>query len=86
LKRRHLRTPSPYNTYTIPRLPIGPICNPGAGSIAAALNPPESDYLYFVAKGDGTSYFSTSLEEHNAAVVQFQKAGWVKNYSSTPMV
>ena len=84
LKRRHLRTPSPYNTYTIPRLPIGPICNPGAGSIAAALNPPESDYLYFVAKGDGTSYFSTSLEEHNAAVVQFQKAGRVKNYSSTP--
>jgi UPF0755 protein len=84
LKRRHLRTPSPYNTYTIPRLPIGPICNPGAGSIAAALNPPESDYLYFVAKGDGTSYFSTSLAEHNAAVVQFQKAGRVKNYSSTP--
>ena len=84
LKRRHLRAQSPYNTYTIPRLPIGPICNPGAGSIAAALNPPESDYLYFVAKGDGTSYFSTSLEEHNAAVVQFQKAGRVKNYSSTP--
>lgn len=84
LKRRHLRTPSPYNTYTIPRLPIGPISNPGAGSILAALNPPQTDYLYFVAKGDGTSYFSTSLEEHNAAVVQFQKTGRVKNYSSSP--
>lgn len=84
LKRSHLRVDHPYNTYVIPRLPKGPICNPGLAAIEAVLNPPSTPYLYFVAKGDGSSYFSTSLDEHNDAVNRFQKAGRVKNYRSTP--
>ncbi len=84
LKRRHLRITHPYNTYVIEALPVAPICNPGRESLAAALNPEHSPYLYFVARGDGTSQFSETLEQHNQAVVQFQKAGRVENYRSTP--
>ena len=84
LKRSHLRTNHPYNTYVVSGLPKGPICNPGLAAIEAVLHPPSTPYLYFVAKGDGSSYFSTSLEEHNDAVNRFQKAGRVKNYRSTP--
>lgn len=58
---------SPYNTYKYPGLPPGPICNPGKASIMAALYPANVDYLYFVAKGDGTHIFSLTLDEHNRA-------------------
>jgi len=73
LTRVHLETDTPYNTYTRPGLPAGPICNPGAASIQAVLNPASTPYLYFVAKKDGTHHFSTTLVEHNAAVLRYQK-------------
>jgi UPF0755 protein len=62
---------SPYNTYLFRGLPPGPIGNPGADALRAALHPAHSDYLYFVARQDGTHYFSRSLEEHNRAVAHY---------------
>lgn len=73
LTRQHLQTPSLYNTYLLRGLPPSPIANPSTESILAALNPIQSDYLYFVAKGDGTHEFSTDLVSHNRAVRRFQK-------------
>jgi UPF0755 protein len=73
LTRVHLQKDTPYNTYTRRGLPIGPICNPGAASIQAVLNPTSTPYLYFVAKKDGTHHFSTNLVEHNEAVLRHQK-------------
>ena len=73
LKRRHLREDQPYNSYFHKGLPPPPICSPGLESIRAALDPDPGDFLYFVARGDGGSYFSTSLEEHNRAVNRFQR-------------
>ena len=64
---KDLEIDSPYNTYKYPGLPPGPICNPGKASILAALYPADVDYLYFVAKGDGTHIFSSTLDEHNRA-------------------
>jgi len=64
---------TPYNTYRISGLPPGPIGNPGSGAIEAALKPAATGYLYFVAKRDGTHYFSSTLEEHNAAVRKYLK-------------
>ncbi|MFT7688033.1 MAG: UPF0755 protein [Candidatus Azotimanducaceae bacterium] len=84
LKRSHLRRDSPYNTYVIKGLPLTPICNPGLASIRASLRPPPSEFYYFVAKGDGSSQFSATLKEHNAAVNRYQRAGRVKQYISTP--
>ena len=84
LKRSHLSEPHDFNTYVIPALPIGPICNPGRLSLQAAAHPEASPYFYFVAKGDGRSQFSVTLAEHNRAVVQFQKAGRVEYYRSAP--
>jgi UPF0755 protein len=59
---------SPYNTYTNPGLPPGPICSPGASSIAAVLQPAQTEYLYFVARGDGGHVFAATLEEHERNV------------------
>lgn len=59
-----LKFDSPYNTYIYRGLPPGPICCPGKSSIKAVLYPAKTDYLYFVAKGDGTHYFSKSFREH----------------------
>ncbi|WP_176761124.1 endolytic transglycosylase MltG [Desulforhopalus singaporensis] len=73
ITKTHLRTPSPYNTYTLPGLPKGPICNPGEAALKAAVEPTETDALYFVSKNDGTHYFSTTLDEHNRAVVKYQR-------------
>jgi UPF0755 protein len=64
---------SPYNTYLVRRLPRGPIGNPGADALRAALHPVRSDYLYFVARQDGTHHFSRTLEEHNRAVARYLK-------------
>jgi UPF0755 protein len=72
LTRAHLLADTPYNTYTRPGLPAGPVANPGAGSLDAVLSPAATPYLYFVAKGDGTHHFSTTLQEHNAAVARYQ--------------
>lgn len=84
LKRSHLREEHDFNTYVIPGLPVGPICHPGRSSLEAAVDPETSPYFYFVAKGDGRSHFSETLEQHNRAVVQYQKSGRVKNYRSAP--
>tara|TARA_Y100001970_G_C14238771_1_gene863568 strand:+ start:1269 stop:2336 length:1068 start_codon:yes stop_codon:yes gene_type:complete len=73
LTRKHLRTPTPYNTYTIYGLPPTPISNPGAESLKSTLYPAKNKFLYFVAKGDGSSKFSKTLREHNKAVWYFQK-------------
>tara|TARA_Y100001947_G_scaffold146615_1_gene142176 strand:- start:254 stop:463 length:210 start_codon:yes stop_codon:yes gene_type:complete len=61
----------PYNTYYIQGLPPGPISLVSESSIEAALNPEEGNSLFFVSKGDGTHYFSDTLEEHNQAVQRF---------------
>jgi UPF0755 protein len=61
-----------YNTYLNPGLPPGPICNPGLASLQAALAPAQTDYLYFVAKGDGSHAFATTLQEHEQNVQQYQ--------------
>jgi UPF0755 protein len=66
---------SPYNTYRYEGLPPGPIANPGVPAIAAVLNPTETDYLYFVARPDGTHAFSRSLKEHNENVARYQGDG-----------
>ncbi|MBL0076966.1 MAG: endolytic transglycosylase MltG [Rhodocyclaceae bacterium] len=73
LRRLDLMTDSPWNTYTRTGLPITPIAMPGMASLMAVSRPPPSDYLYFVARGDGSSEFSTTLEEHNRAVAKYQK-------------
>ncbi|MBU1232649.1 MAG: endolytic transglycosylase MltG [Proteobacteria bacterium] len=73
LTRKDLKTPSPYNTYTLDRLPAGPICNPGQEALFAVLHPAESKFLYFVSKNDGSHHFSKSLREHNRAVNKYQR-------------
>ena len=73
LRKRDLETDTPYNTYTRDGLPPTPIALPGQASIDAVTNPPPTPYLYFVARGDGTSEFSANLADHNRAVAKFQK-------------
>ena len=69
-----VRTPSPYNTYINAGLPPTPIAAPGLASLEASLNPPDTEYLYFVARYDGTHVFSRTLEEHEAAQSRIQDA------------
>lgn len=85
LKRAHLEDgANAYNTYRLMGLPPGPICSPGLASLQAAAAPEAHEFLYFVAKGDGTHFFSKSLEEHNQAVYKFQKQRNKETYRSTP--
>ena len=72
ITRAHLRRETPYNTYVIPALPPTPIALPSREAIHAVLHPAAGDELYFVARGDGSHYFSATLEEHNCAVRHFQ--------------
>ena len=65
IRRSDLRKPTPYNTYTIDGLPPTPIALVGPDAIHAALNPEAGEWLYFVAKGDGSHQFSKTLAEHN---------------------
>lgn len=85
LTRRHLQSPSPYNTYMNAGLPPTPIAMPGGAAVHAAMHPAEGAALYFVAKGDGSHYFSATLEEHNRAVQQYQRANRRSDYRSAPM-
>ena len=72
ITKKDLLMDTPYNTYTREGLPPAPITMPSLISIRAALHPTKTDALYFVGKGDGTHYFSTSLNEHNSAVRKYQ--------------
>ncbi len=72
LTRKHLRTPTPYNTYVIKGLPPGPIASPGHAALEAALYPAETDYLFFVSRKDRTHQFSSNLEDHREAVRKYQ--------------
>lgn len=73
LRKKDLQTDTPWNTYTRGGLPPTPIAMPGKASLLAAVQPPPSKALYFVARGDGTSHFSSSLDEHNRAVNKYQR-------------
>lgn len=73
LSREDLAFDSPYNTYKYPGLPPGPICNPGLASIQAVLQSAQTDYFYFVAKGDGSHVFAKTLAEHNENVQLYRK-------------
>lgn len=72
LTRAHLQAATPYNTYRFRGLPPGPIASPGLAALQAAARPASTDYLYFVARGDGSHQFSRTLQEHNAAVRKYQ--------------
>ena len=72
LTRKHLKTPTPYNTYQMRGLPAGPIASPGQFALHAAANPADSKDLYFVARGDGTHEFNATLKAHNRAVRRYQ--------------
>jgi UPF0755 protein len=75
IRKSDLASSNPYNTYTHPGLPPGPIANPGVTSLQAALHPASTDYLYFVAKpdGSGSHHFSATLIEHEKAVLAYRK-------------
>jgi len=84
IRKSHLRDKNnPYNTYVIRGLPPGPICSPGLDALMAAVHPEAHNYLYFVAKGEGSHYFSKSLSEHNKAVRKYQLRRNRRTYRST---
>ena len=72
ISRQDLTTPTPYNTYVIPGLPPGPIANPGLDTIQSVIRPAQTQFLYFVAKGDGTHAFAETLDEHLANIERYQ--------------
>ncbi len=73
LRKRDLQTDTPWNTYTRAGLPPTPIAMPGKAALLAAVRPAPTKALYFVARGDGSSQFSATLDEHNRAVNKFQR-------------
>ena len=73
LRKKDLQTDTPWNTYTRNGLPPTPIAMPGKAALLAAVQPTQSKSLYFVSRGDGTSHFSSSLDEHNRAVNRYQR-------------
>jgi UPF0755 protein len=82
IRRRDLKSDNAYNTYRNFGLPPTPIAMPGRDAISAVLHPQEGEALYFVSKGDGSHYFSATLEEHNRAVIKYQLNGHKKPFSS----
>ncbi|MCY1377770.1 Endolytic murein transglycosylase [compost metagenome] len=75
LRKRDLQTDTPWNTYTRGGLPPTPIAMPGKAALLAAVQPAQSKSLYFVSRGDGTSQFSNSLDDHNRAGNRYQRGG-----------
>jgi len=75
LTRAHLQSDTPWNTYTRPGLPPTPIALPGRAALEASVHPDDGETLYFVSRGDGSHYFSTTLQEHNDAVRRYQLGG-----------
>ncbi|TAK92042.1 MAG: endolytic transglycosylase MltG [Burkholderiaceae bacterium] len=73
LRKRDLLTDNPYNTYTRAGLPPTPISLPGTAALNATLHPAQTDDLFFVGRGDGSSFFSATLDEHNSAVDKYQR-------------
>jgi UPF0755 protein len=73
LRKKDLRTDTPWNTYTRAGLPATAIAMPGKAALLAAVKPGKSNMIYFVARGDGSSQFSTTLDEHNRAVNKYQR-------------
>jgi UPF0755 protein len=73
LRKKDLQTDTPWNTYTRGGLPPTPIAMPGKAALLAAVQPAQSKSLYFVSRGDGSSQFSSSLDEHNRAVNRYQR-------------
>jgi UPF0755 protein len=73
LRKKHLLQKTPYNTYKIPALPLGPIANPSLAAIKAVLKPEDHRYIYFVSKNDGTHVFTATYKEHLKAVKYFQQ-------------
>ena len=73
LRKKDLQTDTPWNTYTRGGLPPTPIAMPGKASLLAAVQPAQTNALYFVARGDGSSQFSVTLDEHNRAVNRYQR-------------
>ena len=73
LTKADLQRYSPYNTYTIPALPVGPIASPGGDAIAAVLKPEKSDYLYFVSDNNGSHFFSKNYQDHLRFVKEYQQ-------------
>lgn len=71
IRKKDLQTDTPWNTYTRPGLPPSPIASVGKASLEAALHPEKHNYLYFVARGDGSSAFAVNLTEHNKNVSQY---------------
>ena len=73
LRKKDLQADTPWNTYLHAGLPPTPIAMPGKASLLAAVQPAASQALYFVARGDGSSHFSSNLDEHNRAVNKYQR-------------
>ncbi len=73
IRKSELEKATPYNTYLIDGLPPTPICNPGRASLEAVINPPDTDYLFFVADGTGGHAFAATLEEHNENVRKWRE-------------
>lgn len=84
LRKKDLLTDTPWNTYTRGGLPPTPIAMPGKAALLAAVQPAQSKSLYFVSRGDGTSQFSSSLDDHNRAVNRYQRGGSSSNSSGEP--
>ena len=74
LRKADIQRDTPYNTYVHDGLPPTPIAMPSLASLLATVNPPKTDAVYFVARGDGSSHFSTTLDEHNRAVNRYQRS------------